>query len=198
VDRPLHITIYTAQKSLLLSHMISIFENLGLRVMTESAFPVYLKTGEVGYIHLIATEPSFIQLPADAQLLIGEAFKAIWTTEAENDSLNRLVLKAGLSWRECIIFRAYTRYLKQIQVPYSQQFIEETLVKHADILRGFLHLFHGRFDPLMASQRDSLQAQEMASLQTLLLSVTHLNEAQVLQYFLNLIHYETKNFRNNN
>ncbi len=187
VDRPLHITIYTAQKSLLLSHMISIFENLGLRVMTESAFPVYLKTGEVGYIHLIATEPSFIQLPADAQLLIGEAFKAIWTTEAENDSLNRLVLKAGLSWRECIIFRAYTRYLKQIQVPYSQQFIEETLVKHADILRGFLHLFHGRFDPLMASQRDSLQAQEMASLQTLLLSVTHLNEAQVLQYFLNLI-----------
>jgi len=42
-----------------------------------------------------------------------EAFKRIWAGEADNDAFNRLIISAGLDWREVAMLRGYARYLKQ-------------------------------------------------------------------------------------
>ena len=42
-----------------------------------------------------------------------DLFTALWRGAAENDGFNRLVLGAGLMWREAALIRAYGRYLRQ-------------------------------------------------------------------------------------
>ena len=51
----------------------------------------------------------------------------IWRGDAENDGFNRLILAAGLSWRQVAMLRGYCKYLLQIGVPFSQTYVEETL-----------------------------------------------------------------------
>ena len=50
---------------------------------------------------------------------------------AENDGYNALVLAAGLMWRDVALIRTISRFLRQIRVPYSQDYMWATLVKHA-------------------------------------------------------------------
>ncbi len=51
------------------------------------------------------------------------------TGSAENDGYNALVLHGGLMWREVALIRAISRFLRQIRVPYSQDYMWATLVK---------------------------------------------------------------------
>ena len=66
---------------------------------------------------------------------------------AENDGYNALTLAAGLAWREVALIRTLSRYLRQIRVPFSQDYMWATLVKHAPIAADIVALFHARFDP---------------------------------------------------
>ena len=53
----------------------------------------------------------------------------------ENDGLNRLVLGAGLAWREVAILRAYAKYLRQAGIAFSQDYMERALVAYPAIAR---------------------------------------------------------------
>jgi glutamate dehydrogenase len=56
-----------------------------------------------------------------------DALLRVWRGDAEDDSFNRLVVGARLDWRAVAMLRLYARYLKQLSVPYSQEFIADTL-----------------------------------------------------------------------
>ena len=56
-----------------------------------------------------------------------DAFAAVWRGDAENDGFNRLMLAAGLDWRQVAMLRGYCKYLLQTGVPFSQAYMEETL-----------------------------------------------------------------------
>ena len=66
---------------------------------------------------------------------------------AENDGYNALVLAAGLGWRDVALIRTISRFLRQIRVPYSQDYMWATLRKHAALAAKIVELFHARFDP---------------------------------------------------
>ena len=66
---------------------------------------------------------------------------------AENDGYNALVMAAGLSWRDVALIRTVSRFLRQIRVPYSQDYMWATLRKHAALAAKIVELFHARFDP---------------------------------------------------
>ena len=66
---------------------------------------------------------------------------------AENDGYNALVLAAGMMWRDVALIRTVSRFLRQIRVPYSQDYMWTTLVKHAAIAADIVRLFQARFDP---------------------------------------------------
>ena len=66
---------------------------------------------------------------------------------AENDGYNALVLHAGLMWRDVALIRSISRFLRQIRVSYSQDYMWATLVKHASVATEIVNLFHERFDP---------------------------------------------------
>ena len=79
---------------------------------------------------------------------------------AENDGYNALVLATGLVWREVALIRTLSRFLRQIRVPYSQDYMWATLRKHAAIAAQIVTLFHTRFDPHLDVPPDERAARE--------------------------------------
>ena len=64
------------------------------------------------------------------------------------DGFNRLVLAAGLDWRQVAVLRAYTHYLRQLGTPYTQRYLERVLVGQRRTSPGCCStLFGRRFDP---------------------------------------------------
>ena len=58
---------------------------------------------------------------------VENAFSAAWRGEAEVDGFNELVLRAGLTWRQVVVLRAYAKYLRQAGTVFSQEYMESTL-----------------------------------------------------------------------
>ena len=81
-----------------------------------------------------------------------EAFARIWRGDAENDGFNKLVLGAGLAWRQVALLRGYCKYLLQTGVPFSQSYVEETLNRYPLLARLLVELFEARFDPATGSE----------------------------------------------
>ncbi len=58
----------------------------------------------------------------------GPAFLGAWSGELEDDRLNGLVMRAGLTGRQVTIVRAVLRYLRQAQVAFSDAYMIQTLL----------------------------------------------------------------------
>src|SRR5690606_4904706 len=120
-----------------LSDILPIMENLGLRVIGEFPFRLRNKSGREYWMHDFAftyaegLEIDLLEINEPLQ----DAFIHIYGGLAENDAFNRLVLTAGLTWREVALLRAYARYLKQIRMGFDLGYIASALLNHTDIAR---------------------------------------------------------------
>ena len=92
-----------------------------------------------------------------------EALSTVWKGDAENDSFNRLVIGARLDWRAVAMLRLYARYLKQLGIIYSQEFIADTLSRYLDITRNLVALFKSYFDPRYAGETRGERSQGLVA-----------------------------------
>ena len=109
---------------------------------------------------------------------------------AENDGYNALVLATGLVWRDVALIRTLSRFLRQVRVPYSQDYMWTTLRKHAGIAAQIVTLFHTRFDPQLGVRPDERAAREafiVSSIETALQAVDSLDEDRILRRFVNAV-----------
>ncbi len=191
-ERQLHCKLYHADTPLALSDVLPILENLGLRVLGE--FPYHLRhaNGREFWIHDFAFTYSE-GLDLDIQQLndtLQDAFVHIVQGDAENDAFNRLVLTAGLPWRDVALLRAYARYLKQIRLGFDLGYIASTLNNHTDIARELTRLFKTRFYLARKLSGDDLDDKQQRLEQAILSAlddVQVLNEDRILRRYLDLI-----------
>ena len=153
-DNHLRLTLFHRSAPLELSDMIPMLENLGFRVVMERPYSIRAESEDV--IWMQDFDLSFsLDVGVDVSAVqnsFKDALLRVWRGDAENDSFNRLVIGARLDWRAVAMLRLYARYLKQLSVPYSQDFIADTLSKHLDITRNLVALFKSYFDPRYASE----------------------------------------------
>ena len=64
--------------------------------------------------------------------------------QAESDGFNRLVIGAGLDWRDVVILRMVAKFLRQAAIPFSQDYMEQALTRNPDIAALLAELFHAR------------------------------------------------------
>ena len=76
-----------------------------------------------------------------------EAFRAAWFGECETDPFNALVVRAGLTWRQAALIRAYSRYLRQVGSSFGQEYIQRVMTGNSSIVRLLVRLFETQFDP---------------------------------------------------
>ncbi|MGQ9427407.1 NAD-glutamate dehydrogenase [Gilvimarinus sp. F26214L] len=187
--------IFNLDKSLELSDVIPVLENLGLRVLGEQPFKI--RRTLKGEAHTIWLHDFELQhdlgTSVDVQAVrahFQEAFAAIWHGQADSDEFNRLVLGARLNWREVVVLRAYAAYMKQTLFTFSQTYIAGTLAQHLDITRNLVALFKARFDPRLHQGRGK-SAERIERLQKKIVQgldqVRNLNEDTIIRRYLDLI-----------
>ena len=142
------VRLYKAGGKIQLSDFVPMLESLGLRVVEE--WPTHLEGGDAElYLH------DFGVLGADSRPLdveetgdrIAECIEAVWNGEAESDSLNRLVVTAGLSWRQAQILRAYRKYHHRVNASFPVEYKNEAFAAHPHIAAKLVGLFEAKFDP---------------------------------------------------
>ena len=158
-ERDLHLSLYHADdgglrfklfrlgREIALSDALPMLENLGLRINSEHPWLLELDDGRV-VIQDFEVEPLSGEVDvAAARARFEQAFDAVWRGEAESDGFNRLVLAAGLNWRQVAMLRGYCKYLLQTGVTFSQAYMEETLERYPLVARLLVELFEARFEP---------------------------------------------------
>lgn len=191
-DRVFHFKLFHADQPVPLSDVMPIFENMGFRVIGEHPYETIDRDGKTVWLHdFMLTTTS--QQSIDIQKIRGnfeELFRKVWEGEAENDCFNRLVIAAYMNWREIAMLRSYSRYMRQIRVSNSQEFISNTVVDHVDIARLLVELFACRFDPdenkskTKAAKKTEILEQKFSDA---LDQVQNLSEDKILRLYLDLI-----------
>jgi len=175
------------------SVVLPILENLGLRVVGEVPYEIEVPGApETFWLHdfSLVTED---QVAVDLQQIrdaFYEVFSKTWEKRVDDDGFNKLVLHANLKARQVALLRAYAKYLRQIQVPFSEGYMQTTLRKNAKITRGLVELFFARFDPDAQASADAA-ATRVGDIQSRILrdldAVQSIDEDRILRLFLSVI-----------
>ncbi len=191
----LHAMLYQLDEPIRLSRRVPVLENLGFSVISEETFKIRVLQGEGKrsvFLHKLLLEP-INGHPVDIAVLkarLEDCFIAVWRNDARNDRFNRLIAAAGLNWREAALMRAYSAFLRQIGAPYGLDYIAQTLVRHAGIVRDLTLMFHETFDPSRNTPADLRAANAYPAAQRIeraLDGVSSLDEDRILRHILNLI-----------
>ena len=200
----LRLKIYQPGAPLPLSDALPMLENMGLRVIEEVPFQVTPKGVEPVWIHDFGLErrirPSAGQRHdfTREKELFEEAFARVQAGQLEDDGYNQLVLAEDLGWRDVILVRAYSKYLRQARAPFSQEYMIETFVRNPGFARLLVEMFHARFDPAARKGAEGHVRKVKARYEKALDNVANLDEDRILRRFLNLVraslrtnHYQT-------
>jgi len=186
----MRIKLYLVGRQIALTDALPLLENLGVRVEEELPFEVRPKgTDQSIWVHdfaMVASDGMGVPFET-AKPLVEETLRRVWKGDLENGVLNRLVLAAGLGWREVGVLRAYSRYLRQIGMTFSQTYIAKTMVQHREVSRLLVQLYSALFDPAQGEDSRSQAAAAMAEVRTRLDDVQSLDEDRILRGFLTVI-----------
>ncbi len=183
--------LYRSGAPITLTQFIPVLHDLGAVVTDERPYEVRRDGGndrtEVGtdrFIYDIGLRLS-TELDHDARVRFSEAVLAVWRGEAESDRLARLVVTAGLSWRDVTVLRAYSRYLIQIGSRFSPAYVMDTLNQSPNVARLLIDLFRARFDP--ERQGTDEEPVILADLFAAIDSVVSLDADRILRLFAAVI-----------
>jgi glutamate dehydrogenase len=156
-----------------LSAVLPVLTDLGVEVTDERPHVVRRDDGRTVHIDDVGLRlPVDVwQLDADpaaARTRFCEAFAAAWTGRAESDALARLVLAGQLDWRQVAVLRALVRYLRQVGLAYSLDYVANCLLANVGLTRLIVRLFEARFAPTRHGHED-----ERAELVDALVEETH-------------------------
>ena len=195
----LRFKLFQAGRPVPLSDALPMLENMGLKVEEEHPSKIKRAGAPRVWLHdfgmLHGEGPEFD--PDRVNEAFREAFARLWSGEVENDGFNRLVLRAGLGWREIVILRAYCKYLRQAGVTFSQAYMEDALAANPAVAAMLVELFHARLDP--AGQAEAPDADEagmerldaalevMTRIEAALDEVANLDEDRILRSYLGVI-----------
>ncbi|MEO5558118.1 MAG: NAD-glutamate dehydrogenase domain-containing protein [Dokdonella sp.] len=144
----LHFKVFRHVGAIVLSEVIPLLENMGLKVLTEQLHEINMQGSPI-YIQDIAVQPA-TRCDFDIDEVheaFQTAFDRIWRGAAENDAFNKLILGAQLDWRQVSMLRGYCKYLLQTGLTFSQSYMEETLNRYPAIAGLLVELFEAGFDP---------------------------------------------------
>ncbi len=150
-DDRIRLKVFHAGSPITLSDILPILEDMGIRAIAELPFEVKPKNSEESvWIHDFLLETAELSEPVaieDVKENFEKAFAKTWYNEVENDGLNRLVLSAGANWHEITILRTYVRYLKQLRLAFSRNYVEQSLTQNPVISRLLIDIFKALHDP---------------------------------------------------
>ncbi len=170
-----------------LTEVLPVFTDMGVKVTDERPYTLIGRDGVTRYIYDFGMKaPAQVwegqhgRTEEEVARAFEEAFGAVWDGTAESDSLNSLVLSAGLHWREVVIVRTVVRYLRQVS-SFSLEYIEEAFAANPVLSRLLVELFRARFDPDATGDRDAAVEEVRERIRTALDDVASLDQDRIIR-----------------
>ncbi|OBF20956.1 NAD-glutamate dehydrogenase domain-containing protein [Mycobacterium sp. ACS4331] len=170
-----------------LRRMLPGLESMDLEVINEHTITWTGADGTVRHVYELVLDPNtegaqgFAANWQKAEQQICDTFRAIWTGRTEADRFNALIPAAGLDWRQVAVLRSYSRYLRQLPLPYGQSRIQQVLLDDPDAAAAAVALFEARFD----RHADATAADER--LGTAIDGLVHIDADRIMRAYRNLI-----------
>ncbi len=166
-----------------LSALLPMVENLGVDVLTSRS-----ELTDTGWqVDLLLHPRVNERLDASTmQARFVDTLLAVSQGRVDNDGFNHLVTLGDFDLRSCMLLRAIARYLGQINLPFSANYIEATLCRHPGIALAIVRYFMLKFDPDQAFDTDRL-AEPEALLITKIDAVASLDEDRILRAYIEVI-----------
>jgi glutamate dehydrogenase len=147
--RRTRVAFYRRGPKVELSQATPMLEHLGLRVIEE--IPARLHGDDELWIQafgVLNADPAALHEPlalGDVAARVADALEAVWCGDTESDSLNRLMVSAGLRWPQVQVLRAYRRYRQRIGSRYTESFQNDVIAANPAITAKLIRLFELRF-----------------------------------------------------
>ncbi|MEO8106462.1 MAG: NAD-glutamate dehydrogenase domain-containing protein, partial [Actinomycetes bacterium] len=189
----LRFKIYRLGTEISLSEVLPYLQRMGVEVLDERPYEVDLASGtrvwlyDFGLYHRGVANGQVTDETEQLKVLFQDAFGAVWSGLAESDGFNALVMSAGLHWRQAMVLRAYVKYMRQASATFSQEYIEESLGAHVELVRLLVKLFETRFDPSYSGDRAAAGEQITAEVVEGLDAVSSLDQDRIIRSLLLLI-----------
>jgi glutamate dehydrogenase len=185
-------TVYRRGPAVSLSEVLPVLQHLGVEVTDEQPYRIDAPDlGETWIYDFGLRAGADAQPVAEVREAFEQTFLAVRGGEAESDNFNRLVLCAGLTWRQVSVLRAYAKYLRQAGSTFSQDYLEQVVTGNPQIARTLVRLFEARFDPALGDAHTPARAEVVDALSsdvlTALDQVSSLDADRILRSFLTLI-----------
>ena len=182
----MHFMVYSLDEPLALSEALPVLEHMGVDVYTERPYEAKLAPGEVFWIqdfHLRHESGAAVDIDAVSDRF-EDCFMAVLRGDAENDGLNRLIVSAGLTWRQTALLRCYAKHILQLGVPFSQTYMEDVLVTHAGLAGLLVRQFELQFDPDLSKAKRSRELRStVAAVKRGIARAQHVDEDRILTAF---------------
>ncbi len=137
--------LYALNEPVPLSSALPLLEDLGAWVISESPYVLRTQSQSVWIHDYQLTLPGGRDL-TEIRTLFQEALLAAWSEESETDGFQRLVVLSALAWRDVMLLRALSAYIKQIGFELSLTWMADTLSQYPLVARDLVGLFYARFD----------------------------------------------------
>ncbi len=187
----LRFKVYNLGEPIPLSDVLPMLEDMGLKVIDEQPHSIKPedKLHDLIMIHDFGLENrsgTDIDI-ADVEENFKESFSRRWAGTVESDGFSALILEAGLKWREVVALRAFCKYLLQTKIPFSQQYMEQTLVKNKGITRNIIDMFSLKFDAKQSKGANHKVVSLRQKLMDDLDAVASADEDRILRRYINLV-----------
>ena len=150
------VKLYIADFELVLSDFLPVLENLGLRVFGESSVSVTVADLGAVRVHTFLVQDrggARLDVAAAAPLL-KPALLMLQAGAVENDRLNALILRAGLSWRQVDLLRTYVLHGVQIGTAPTPTSLMLALIEAPQSARILWEYFEAKFNPQRVESPD--------------------------------------------
>ncbi|MFI5931455.1 NAD-glutamate dehydrogenase [Actinoplanes sp. NPDC051494] len=189
-DSDVRFNVYRYGEPMMLSAVLPVLHSLGVQVVDERPYEVRRPDGTVYLYDFGLVPPASHHELTEVRPQVENAFAAAWQNEAEVDGFNELVLRAGLTWRQVVVLRAYAKYQRQTGNVFTQRYMESTFIAYPEITRLLVQLFETRFSPeleIEAEERDRLAGGLVEQITGLLDGVESLDQDRILRSYLTLM-----------
>lgn len=190
-DGATRLEVYHHQKTLVLSDVLPILENLGFRVLEQISYFAKVEGSGVGEgirgIDIFRVQDLKGEIVDVSEH--GERLKEALTRllgGAIDDRLNRLVLYGGLTIRQVALLRAYGMYFSQLSAVTSRSFINSTLLNHPTTAGLIFEAFEARFAPGLEEREARFEGVSERFIDALT-NVASLPEDRTLRGLFNLV-----------
>ncbi len=106
-----------------------ITKNLGAKILSHNGYYIEINGG-IWIHHFVLSRVDElidnITLKEQFEITLAKVF----SKEIKNDYFNSLIIIAGLKWKEVLLVRALSAYLKQTSFNYNPEYIQKVVSEH--------------------------------------------------------------------